>query len=314
MKVVCFRTDRIGDVVLTLPAMKALADAGHEVSAVVSPLTAPLAAGQPFLREVLEWNHSMPTAPLIGWLRRNGFDAAVCFFPRPVIAWALLQAGVPVRVGTAYRWYSFLFNRRVAVHRSAQNRHEAEFNFELLAPLGVGPSRIELVRPVFGSLGPADLPGRFAVIHPIGGGSALNATLETWGRIGEGMEAAGLPVVFTGAPGDRASLKRLGSVRIVTPMGLDELCGVLSRAEVVVGPSTGPVHLAAALGRPVVALYPPLKSQHLVRWRPYSAAATVLTPHEAVCPSCLGTACPIWNCVDRIAPDRVVAAAIAAAI
>ncbi len=313
MRVVCFRTDRIGDLVLTLPAMKALADGGHEVAAVVSPRTAPLAWGQPFLREVFAWDHSMPAAPLRAWLRARGFDAAVCFYPRPIVALAIRLARIPVRVGTAYRWYSFLFNRRVAVHRSAHDRHEAEFNLDLLAPLGIAPGPVRLVPPVLKENAPVNLPARYAVVHPVGGGSALNASPETWGRIAAGLAASGFPVIVTGAAPDRPALERLGTGRVVVTESLPALTAILARAAVVVGPSTGPIHIAAALGRPVVALYSPLRSQQPVRWRPYADTATVLTPHDAICPSCLGEACPIWNCVDRIAPDRVVAAAVTVA-
>ena len=319
MRVVAFRTDRIGDVILTLPAIKAIADAGHEVSVVVSPRTRELVEGQPFVREVLGWDDSMPAAELMPWLRRRMFVTAVFFLPRPRLAWAAWSSGIPVRIGTAYRWYSFLFNRRVKVHRSAQERHEAEYNLDLLEPLAIRNVSGVLVAPASIGALPPGLPDRYAVVHPVGGGSALNASPETWGRIAAGIAQSGLPVVLTGGPADRDRLNAaalaggIPRVRVLAPGSLGVLNAVLAKAAVVVGPSTGPLHLAASLGRPVVGLYSPLRSQHPVRWRPYAPNAVVLTPHEATCTTCLGSSCPIWICVDRVPPERVIAAALAAA-
>jgi ADP-heptose:LPS heptosyltransferase len=312
MRVVGLRTDRIGDVILTLPALKALSAAGHEVSAVVAPLTHPLVAGQPFLREAFAWSPSEPAAGLIAWLRERRFDAAIAFHPRPSVAWALARAGVPVRVGTAYRWHSFLFTRRVRVHRSAQDRHEAEFSLDLAAALEPAVNReIALAPPARIPAPPPGLPPRYAVIHPTGGGSALNASPGAWADVARRIEAGGLPVVVTGSPADRTVATAVG--RFVETAALPDLAAVLHGAAVVVGPSTGPLHLAAALGRPVVALHSPVRSQSPVRWRPHAPTARVILPHEAVCPSCLGEACPVWNCVDRVSPARVAAAALEAA-
>lgn len=309
-----FRTDRIGDLVLTLPAMKAVKQAFPEarVAAVVAPRTRAIADGQPFLDEVFAWEPGLGRGTLEAWLR--GFDTMVCFYPRPAIAFAAWRAGVAVRIGTRYRWYSPFFNRRVPVRRRTNLRHELQYNLELLRPLGIDLADAPLVPPpeVPGAaaaattlIAAAGLPERFALVHPGSGGSALNASPGWYGRMAAAIEAAGLAVAVTGTPVEaaRAATTLAGAglpvTRFITPPSLPVLTAVLARARVVIGPSTGPLHLAAAAGVPTVGLYPRVHAQSPVRWAPRGPAGLVLQP-------AMMTRLP--NPMDGIAPADVVSA------
>mgnify|MGYP001565503884 FL=1 len=99
---VLVRTDRIGDLLLALPAFAAFARAfpACKVSAVVAPRTRELVEGQPFIKDVYSWDPNTSSGPLTKWLRDRVFDAAILFYPRPRLAWALVRAGIPVRVGS----------------------------------------------------------------------------------------------------------------------------------------------------------------------------------------------------------------------
>lgn len=322
---VLVRTDRIGDVLLALPAFAAFARAfpACKCSAVVSPRTRELVEGQPFIRDVYTWDPKTSATPLTKWLRDRVFDAGILFYPRALLAWALLRAGIPIRVGTAYRWYSRLLNRRVAVHRRSGERHEVEYNFDLLAPFKVPMGEPVLVPPVISVearedaqnlLARANLPGPYAVVHPKGGGSAVNATAAHWGRIAAIVERNGVPVVVTGAMDDAgmgAEVLRaagMSSHRFVSPARLSTLASILSGAQVVVGPSTGPLHLAAAMGRPTVGLYSVVKSQSPVRWRPWSRKGVVLQPEGVTCRACLRGTCRRHHPLDTITPEQVLEA------
>ncbi len=326
-RAVCFRTDRIGDLLMTMPAMAALSRTYPHcrVTAVVSPLTRQLIEGQPWVHEVFVWDHTQPLAPLTDFLRRSSFDTAVLFYPRFKPALAAVLARIPVRIGTLYRWYSFLFTHRVAVHRSANIHHEVEYNLELLQPLRIyfSPSKEvggNLIAPVISDEASAEaesllqrqkIPRPYLVVHPTCGGSALNATPEHYGDIARLLEGAGYFVVLTGTTGESAQVLAatrtagLPESRFIAPGNLSALAAVLREACAVVGPATGPLHLAASLGVPTVALYAPMHTQSPVRWRPRGDRGVVLLPHPAVCPSCLGPRCPMYNCVNTIDPDRV---------
>ena len=330
-RVACFRTDRLGDLVLAMPAMAALARAlpSGTVTAVVAPRNVELLAGQPWVGAVFGWEPARGLGALRRFLRERRFDAAVLLYPRLGAALAALAAGVPIRVGTSTRWYASLFNRRLRVHRSENLRHEAAYNFDLLAPWGVtAPTAPALVAPLVpyaareagtALLAGGGVSGPYVVVHPGSGGSALNAGPRHYGVIAHAVEAAGLAVVFTGTQGERGRLAEaaaaagLGPERMLFPPSLMTLAAVLAGARAVIGSSTGPVHLAAALGVHVVALFPPLHAQQPVRWRPWTDRGTVLVPHAAICPSCLLGACPLYNCLERIPAMDVATAALGAA-
>jgi heptosyltransferase-2 len=145
------------------------------------------------------------------------------------------------------------------------------------------------------------------VIHAGSGGSALNATPAWYGRLASALESAGLPVVLTGSIPETArahvalAVARLAATRFVAPPSLMGLAAVLDKARIVLGPSTGPLHLAAALGVPTLSFFPPVHSMSPVRWRPRGTVGEVLLPPDHA---------PIATCMDHIPPDSAAAAAI----
>lgn len=318
LNLVCLRTDRIGDLILTMPAMEAAARlaGGGTTAVVVAERTRPLVEGQPWVRSIFSWDPSQPAAPLREWLKASRFDAAIFFHPRPASVWAARQAGVRRRVGTAYRWYSFLLSDRVPLHRRENLRHELQYGLELLRPLGIALDDAPLIAPVIpeparreadGLRHDRNIPIDYAVIHPGSGGSAMNATEGWYGRLAGAVEAAGMPVVMTGvsreldvAEGALASAG-LPTERFVATGSLGTLAAILEGARVVLGPSTGPLHLAAAMGTPTVSFFPPVHSMSPVRWRPYGARGEVLLPPAGA---------PLPGCMDRIDPSAAAATAV----
>lgn len=327
-RAVLFRTDRIGDVILTMPAILAVAKAHPkaEVSVVSSRVTAPLFLDQPRIKEVFVWDHSMHVRPLRRFLGENRFDTAVAFFPHYKIAYATWRAEIPVRIGTGYRWYSPLFTRRVLLHRALNLKHELEYNFDLVAQLGVpaAGASTALVHPILPAeareaasdiLSGAKTGGPYVAIHPGSGGSALNAGPEYYGRVARAIEDAGYRVVFTGTPRERdlclAALRaaELPEHRLLATEDLMILGVILHWATAVIAPSTGPLHLAAAFDTPTIGLYPPVRSQSPVRWGPRGPKGVVLVPAGVPpCQRCFPRWCRRYNCMERITPEMVVAA------
>jgi len=341
---VVFRNDKIGDLILAMPAMAALKrkHPACRITAVVSPLTAdlvaseagdrpagstPLAmsaavAGQPWLDAVFRWGTGDSIGALYRFLRDGKFDTAVFLLPKAKPALAAFLARIPVRIGTVCRWFSPLFNRRVYDFRSRNLRHEAEYNIGLLKPLGVEltgqasaipplipPKARDRARELVARSG---IPGGYVVIHPVGGGSALNCSPAHYGRIAAALEKAGFPVLVTGTGQDRP---RAGTVlkaaglpenRFMCPDTLPVLGALLGAARAVIGPATGPLHLAASLAIPTVTLIAPIRSQSPLRWHPLGDRGTVLLPVNKVCPKCDPARCRQYNCMDAIDPDRVV--------
>ena len=282
---------------MTMPAMAKLASvsAGGRVTVVASPRTRELLVGQPWVEDVIE---AGLTAKGMAKLLRDGkFQRAVFFYPRPGLAFAAFRAGIRERVGTAYRWYSFLFNRRAKVHRRANVRHEAEYNMDILAPLGIGPEYAAPLIPP--AISPADenraalalartgLRKDWVAVHSGSLGSAQNASPEWYGRLAAELEFSGFPVLFTGTPEERNVVERAATAggvpmeRFVSPAGLKVLGAVLKKASGFIGPSTGPLHVAASVGIPVVGIYPRVHSQSPVRWGPRGTRSAFVRAPDA---------------------------------
>ncbi|HEX2119912.1 MAG TPA: glycosyltransferase family 9 protein, partial [Acidimicrobiales bacterium] len=130
----------------------------------------------------------------------------------------------------------------------------------------------------------------------------------------EALVAAGRQVVVTGAP-DEADLaafvagpSRPGVMDLGGRTDLAGLAGILARAEVVVVGNTGPAHLAAAVGTPVVSLFAPTVPSS--RWAPWGVPTVLLGDQEIACRGCRARICPVAGhpCLSSVAVEDVVEA------
>jgi ADP-heptose:LPS heptosyltransferase len=147
---------------------------------------------------------------------------------------------------------------------------------------------------------------RFAVLHPGNAGSAMNWAAEQYAELGRRLAGDGLRIVVTGGPSERDLSARVAravgsaAVDLGGATSLPELAALLHRAALYAGSSTGPAHLAAAVGTPVIALFSPLRSSAPARWRPLGTVVQTLQPAlDLECPRCLRERCPHWQCMHR---------------
>jgi ADP-heptose:LPS heptosyltransferase len=228
---------------------------------------------------------------------------------------------IPLRVGSVNgrlqrRWCNHL----VHVKRLGWPRHEAQRNHRLLIPFGVDADATiaELTRlaalPPAEQTVPADLPGQgFVVLHLFSAGHAREWPIGHWISLVDTLIAAGMFVVLTGSPKESLRLAQAwppaarpaGVFDAFGRLDLAELGGLLSRAVAVVAASTGPLHLAAALGVPSIGLFVPRKGIDASRWAPLGARAVVLQSRERCTRRCEATSC---RCIDDLLPPAVAAA------
>jgi len=322
------RTDKIGDLLLSLPVAEAIKEACPDarVTYLVSPATAELAGACPFVDAVLRYDETRPgprplfeIASVIGRTRPD-----VALFLRPTLRTALgaALAGVPVRVGTSYRYYSGLFTRRVREHRSVAARHEIQYNLSLLEALVPLEDRARLprIRLPEGSRAYAQQalrernlqPGPFVVVHPGSARSARNLPAAAYAELADAVESNfGIRVLLT-AGSEEAGLVELirGRMRTVPAVlagapGLLDLAAVISQACAFVSGSTGPMHLAGAVGTPTVSFFSPVRSCSPRRWQPVGERKRVILPPVPECPTCVGEKCPYYDCMERIEPEAI---------
>lgn len=140
MRTLVVRDDRLGDLVLTLPAIDALARAGDEVTLVASEANAELVAHDPRVARtvVLPEKGKARLRAFAGLVRRGSFDRAFFFRPRWPLGWIAAALGVPVRVGAYANLDALAYTIRPRQHRSASRYSEADFNLDLVRLAGVG--------------------------------------------------------------------------------------------------------------------------------------------------------------------------------
>jgi heptosyltransferase-3 len=247
------------------------------------------------------------------------------------IAASVFFARVRYRVGPLSKLYSFLFyNRGVRQHRSQVEMHEADYNLQLLRRLGIRlatrvmPTRVTLADESQ-QAARAWLEERgwvegepLVVVHPGMGGSALNWPENHYVEFVRALLKDGRKVLLTAGPAESQLIERILQALGPTTVGAVKeklltylnkngdpvtfLGALYAHASLVVAPSTGPLHLAVAVGRPVVTFYPPIRVQSALRWGPYlpdESRASVLVP-EVYCGedfSCRGSLCNYFPCM-----------------
>lgn len=316
------RTDRIGDVVLSLPIAwilkKNMPDA--RITFLVRDYTAPLVRKCKYVDEVIvlaERNGKPLIANNIASLK-DKFDTCIVAFSTYPIALILFLAGIKTRIGSGYRWYSFLFNKKVYEHRKYGERHELEYNVRLLQQLNIesnlNPGNVDFGIQIDGSINEIvlnKLKGlgwngihKIAIVHPGSGGSALDLPKEKMKLLVDKIsENENIVLVITGSLLEKelcnyfvVSNKTINTAGI---FNLEELTALISNSEIVIANSTGPIHIAAALGKHVIGFYPKFAAVSPQRWGPYTREASIFQP--TVCDgNCSREKCQTIKCMNSI--------------
>ena len=325
-RVLVVRLDSMGDVLLTGGAIRAVAESAAWVGMLVGRGQAATARLLPGVDEVLEFDapwvplEPAPVEPrivnrLVRAVRRRRFDCALIFTsfhqsPLPT-ALTLRLAGVPWIGAISEDYPGALLDLR---HRVSADIPEAARNLSLAMAAGfvadADGARLAVRRPEV-SL-PAWLPDRpYVVVHP---GAAVPARRPSQTRSRAFVAAlveAGWPVVVTGSRSERelaAGVAGTAGIDAAGRLDLHGLTAVLAGARVAVVGNTGPAHLAAAVGTPVVSLFAPVVPA--VRWAPYGVPMISLGDQHAACRNTRARICPVPGhpCLDSISAEQVVAA------
>ncbi len=322
------RTDKIGDLILSLPVFQSLRASFPEarITALVSSYAREVVETHPDVDGV-ELVSRADTLPTLVWrFRRLECDAFLALYPRPWIGLAARIARIPTRVGTGYRWWSPFYNKKIYVHRSRCERHESDYNLDLVRALGgtklrpipqfaVEAADREAARALLKSKGQAS-GDRIVAVHPGSKGSALNWSPERYAEaVGKIARWDGVRILVTGGPGEEKVVQRLLAAlpaRLKPPMtlvdevGLRPLAAVLKACHCLLSGSTGVMHLAAAVGTPTVSLFGGGPTTSPVRWGPVGNRSLVLKPDALRCPECREGNCHRHDPMDWVSVDRVV--------
>ncbi len=300
-RIVVIRTDRLGETLLAIPAVSALQAALPQAS--VTLLVHPGLRGLLTRLAGLDGVLAVPApgAPwwASGWqvgrlLRGGRFDAAVVSNPKKELHLGVWLAGIPRRVGYARKW-DILLTDRVPDRKALGERHEVEYNLELVRTLVGHPvaapapgwrwGRFEAeqtaVRRQLAQQGvqPSD---PLVAVHPWSSNPAKLWPAPKFQRlIREAVEALGVSVALIGGPDERPQAATFPSggriANLVGALSLLELAALLQMARTVVSNDSGPAHLAAAMGTPAIVLFgtqDPAAGPR--RWGPWGSGHTVI--------------------------------------
>jgi ADP-heptose:LPS heptosyltransferase len=316
------RLDNEGDVLLAGPAIRAVAAGARRVTLLCGPRGRQAAALLPGVDDVMvraaPWIDPRPEPvdrasidAFVDELAAGGFDEAIVltsFHQSPLpLALLLRMAGVPRIGATSVDYPGSLLDVR---HRIDDDVHEVQRSLSLVAALGHAlpagdDGALRVRRP-----GAAPAGRGYVVVHPGASVPARAWAPERNAELVAALAADGRRVVVTGAPAERALTARVAGAHGVDLGGRTDFAGladVLAGADCVVVGNTGPAHLAAAVGTPVVSLYAP--TVPAVRWRPWRVPH-VLLHVDVPCAGCRARDCPVPGhpCLGGVRVEDVVAA------
>lgn len=318
------RTDSIGDVILTLPMAGVIKGNFPDARVLFLGRTYTKAVVQAceHVDEFINYDEllKLSVKEQIAFIQSKKVDAVVHVFPLKHIAFLLKKAGVPVRVGTRNRLYHWVTcNKLIALSRKNSDLHESQLNIKLLSFLNI---RTDLplsaiaqcygftqVKPLSNELFANSIDKNIVkvILHPRSKGSAREWGLENFSRLINSLPENRYQIFISGTKDDGKSMEQFitahpKAIDITGKLTLEEFISFINVCDVLVAASTGPLHIAAALGKKAIGLFAPMRPIHPGRWAPVGANAHYLVQHKN-CSDCRkGGRC---LCIEQIEVNEV---------
>jgi len=324
------RLDSAGDVLITGPAVRAVAAAHDQVVFLAGPRGRAAAELLPGVDEVLEWqapwvdfdspeltaDHVDSLVKQIRDLRPERVYIFTSFHQSPLpLALICRMASVPWIGAVCEDYPGTLLDVRHQVEGGIPEPLRALSLVEACgAPLPANDDGRLLVRADGG------LPARlreligdepFVVFHPCAAVPARMPTPQRSAGMVSRLTEVGYRVIVTGTESESTVAEQVSGNSAVNLAGLTslrELAAVFAAAQVVIAPNTGPAHLAAAVGAPVVSLFAPVVPA--AQWKPFGLSVVVLGDQDAPCRLSRARSCPVPGhpCLDGITDTEVLEA------
>ncbi|MBC8032544.1 MAG: glycosyltransferase family 9 protein [Chitinophagaceae bacterium] len=300
--IIISRTDSIGDVVLTLPMTALLKKQfpGCSIAFMGKHYTRPVIEAcrhvdvfidvEDFLKQPVSIEGAKP-------------ECIIHVFPVAAIARRARQLGIPLRIGTTSRLYHwFTCNKLLRLSRKNSDLHEAQLNLALLRPFNItGTYSLQQLGPLAGIERLQPLPEALRsilskdkynlILHPKSQGNGREWPLENYIELVHLLDLTRYAVFISGTAKERLLLQPLfdavGDLVCDTTgkMNLSEFISFIHACDGMVASSTGPIHLAGALGKDAFGIYPPIRPLHPGRWAPIGPKAQVFVA-DAPCGQC----------------------------
>jgi heptosyltransferase I len=321
-RILIIKPSSLGDVVHALPVLHLLRrrfPRGH-IAWLVAPYCAGLIEGLPDLNETIlfdrrrlgrAWRSPAALRDLLALkrkLRSSRFDLVLDLQGLLRSAWLTWQTRAPLRVGfaNARELAPLAYTHRVPIETMEQ--HAVDRYLKTLAATGLPTAPVEFHFPVTDAARAAIdemiPPGtRYAVLMPGTNWATKRWPAERFGQLVQPLrDRHGLTSVIAGGPDAAALAHQIpGATNLAGKTNLPQLVALLERAEIVIANDSGPLHIAAALGKPLVALFGPTNP---VRTGPYQHNDGVVHL-DIPCSPCYSRTCSHTSCLNWLQPDPV---------
>ncbi|MBL7151183.1 MAG: lipopolysaccharide heptosyltransferase II [Candidatus Omnitrophica bacterium] len=333
-RILVVRTDRIGDVLLSTPVIKALREAYPDayIAMMVSAYARDIAEGNPWLDEVIIYDKD---ARHKGWfgslkfacsLKKRKFDLALILHPTNRVHLVTFFAAIPRRIGYD-RKLGMLLTDRIKHRKQFGEKHELEYNFDLLKALGIRPAAKDLFMPIKPEseewakeiLRESGIKeeDQILIIHP---GASCPSKIwpnERFAEVADRLvQEYKFKVLIIAGPKDIARAQvvikkmKTPALNLAGRSSVSQLASILKKCRLFISNDSGPVHIASAVGTPVISIFG--RSQAGLsprRWGPLGAKDKAL--HKDVgCIECLAHNCVReFTCLKAITVDDVLQAA-----
>ena len=298
-RIIISRTDAIGDVVLTLPLAGIIKKniPGAYIIFFGKTYTQPVVQLSGHIDAFLNYDDfsKLNKKEQVTFLGNTNADTIIHVFPRSNIAYAAKRARIKTRIGTSHRLYHLLTcNKLMNFSRKNSDLHEAQLNVKLLDGLKISTDfSLKEIPQYYGIKNLPAVPENIInlidtlktiiVIHPRSHGSAREWGLKNYRDLIYILKDHPFNIFISGSTTEKMELQEWMTtlppqvIDLTGKLSLQELIGFLSLCDGIIAGSTGPLHIAAALGRHALGIFPPIRPMHPGRWAPVGMLAEYIT-------------------------------------
>lgn len=321
-RILVIKLRAVGDVLLSTIVTRnlRLAFPQAKIDYLTEPPSVDVLRGNPFINDIqVHDRNGMTGFALVKHIRRQRYDLVIDLFGNPRTALITRCSGARYRVGYRFRGRTYAYT--VMAEPRGAHVHNTQFNLDALEAIGVPiqdrniyfPMTVDDINYVDDFLGHASLrTGPLVGVNTGGGWYTKRWGLDRFAQLSDLMiEKFGASIVLTWGPGQMPDVEKIqslmkGKAFIPPSTTLKQLGALLQRCQWIVSNDSGPMHIAAAVGTPVVGIYGPTRP---ILQGPFGEKHVTVCKTGLDCLGCNYTKCPIGHpCMLELTVDDVMKA------